>query len=235
MIAATAPATSMVCLVAVIGGYALGCVATGYYLVRWRTGQDLRTSGSGSVGATNAGRVAGPAAAVVTALLDIAKGALAVAIARILGLSGGWLVAAALAVTVGHVWPAQLRFRGGKGVATAFGATLVLDWRIALLGLAFLLIVLALLRRRALAGAAAFVVAPLFALLLDRPWTTVAEVVPLAALILWTHRRNLSEELQPLRADLATSIPRQENACATRQDSSSRSPPTKASSRRSTA
>src|SRR5262249_53326068 len=154
----------------------------------------------GSIGATNVGRIAGLRAAVVTALLDIAKGAFAVALARRLGLEGGWLVAAALAVAAGHVWPAQLHGRGGKAGATGFGATLVLDWRIALFGLAFLLLALALVRRRALVGAATFVTAPLFAVLLQRPWTTVAAGAPLAALILWTHRRDLREEIRSLRA-----------------------------------
>jgi acyl phosphate:glycerol-3-phosphate acyltransferase len=235
MIAATAPAAATVSGFAVLGCYALGCVAAGYYLVRWRSGRDLRTVGSGSVGASNAARYAGTRAAVLIALLDIAKGVVAVAIARFLGLAGGWLVAAVLAVTAGHVFPAQLGFRGGKGVATGFGAMLVLDWRVALLGLALLLITLALSRRRGLAGVVAFASAPVTGILLQRPWTTVAAGAPLAALILWTHRRNLSEEFRPLRTGLATSIPHQENACATGQDSSSRSPPTKASSRRSTA
>lgn len=228
MAAATAAVTWIERSLAVLGGYAIGCIATGYYLVRWRRGHDVRALGSGSVGATNVGRVAGSWAAVVTALADIAKGALAVAIARAVGLEGGWLVAAAFAVTAGHVWPAQLRFRGGRGVATAFGAFLVLDWRIALLGLAFLLLMLALTRRRALTGVATFATAPLFALLLDRPWTSVATGGLFALLIAYTHFRNLAEEFSSPGADL-------ENACATADDSSSRSPPTRASSRRSTA
>ena len=119
---------------ALSAGYLLGCLTLGYYLVRWQTGQDIRQTGSGSVGAKNVGRVLGVGGFMLTVLADLAKGALAV-----------WLVShyladerlaalAMLAVVMGHIWPAQLGFHGGKGVATAFGAMLVYDPRMALIG-----------------------------------------------------------------------------------------------------
>lgn len=100
----------------------------GYWLVRWRTGHDVREQGSGGTGATNVGRVLGGAGFLVVLLLDALKGALAVLAARWLCGADTWVPwAAGLAVVTGHVWPVFLSFRGGKGVATLIGAWLVLQ------------------------------------------------------------------------------------------------------------
>src|SRR6185436_7082043 len=100
----------------VFGSYLLGCLATGYYLVRWRTGQDLRALGSGSTGGTNAGRVLGRWGLVITGLIDILKGAIAVGAARYFGLDEWAVALTAGAVVAGHVFPFQLRFHGGRGL-----------------------------------------------------------------------------------------------------------------------
>ena len=108
--------------VAVAGAYLLGCFASGYYLVRWRLGRDIRDLGSGSIGARNVGRNLGPAGFALTLLLDLAKGAVAVELPAQLHATA-WARALALAAVVaGHVWPVQLGFRGGKGVAPSVGA-----------------------------------------------------------------------------------------------------------------
>jgi glycerol-3-phosphate acyltransferase PlsY len=101
-------------------GYALGCFSTGYYLVRNRTGMDIRELGSGSTGARNAGRVLGRQGFWLTMGGDMVKGGLTVWLT--LALTGNYRLAllALLAVVAGHVWPAQLGFRGGKGVSTAW-------------------------------------------------------------------------------------------------------------------
>ncbi|MEO6245920.1 MAG: glycerol-3-phosphate acyltransferase [Opitutaceae bacterium] len=106
--------------------YLLGGVSPGYWLVRLRTGEDVRTRGSGTTGATNAARVLGGGGFALVLALDAAKGALAAIVARWAGLEGGWEFAAALAVVVGHVWPVLLGFRGGKGLGPLLGAWLVL-------------------------------------------------------------------------------------------------------------
>ncbi|HZO83868.1 MAG TPA: glycerol-3-phosphate acyltransferase, partial [Verrucomicrobiae bacterium] len=98
--------------------YLLGSFTSGYYWVRWRTGQDIRLIGSGNVGARNVGRVLGPTAFCITLLMDVAKGVIAVGMANYAGLGSDAVVACILAVVAGHNWPAQLRFHGGKGVAT---------------------------------------------------------------------------------------------------------------------
>jgi glycerol-3-phosphate acyltransferase PlsY len=115
-------------LIAVLAGsYVLGCFLAAYYLTRWRHGVDIRASGSGNAGARNMARVYGMPYAVLTLLVDGAKGAIAVW-AGIYFVALEWAgVAALLAAMVGHIWPVQLGFRGGKGVATGLGGILFLD------------------------------------------------------------------------------------------------------------
>src|SRR5258706_16445510 len=113
--------------------YALGCCTAGYYWVRWRTGLDLRFQGSGNIGARNVGRIVGPSGFVVTLLIDGLKGALVVRLALYLGAGPDIVVACLVAVIVGHNWPLQLRFHGGKGIATSMGALLAYDGMIVLI------------------------------------------------------------------------------------------------------
>jgi glycerol-3-phosphate acyltransferase PlsY len=116
--------------VCAIGAYALGCFATGYYLVRAVKGQDIRNFDSGSVGARNVGRFLGRMGFLLTVLGDLSKGVLAVWAAH--RFTGDNLLAALalLCVVTGHIWPVQLRFHGGKGVATSLGALLVYDYHL---------------------------------------------------------------------------------------------------------
>ena len=115
-------------LIAVLAGsYVLGCFLAAYYVTRWRHGVDIRASGSGNAGARNMARVYGMPYAVLTLLLDGAKGAIAVW-AGLYFIGPEWAgVAALLAAMVGHIWPMQLGFRGGKGVATGLGGLFFLD------------------------------------------------------------------------------------------------------------
>jgi glycerol-3-phosphate acyltransferase PlsY len=188
------------CLVAV--AYLLGCFPAGYYWVRARTEQDVRASGSGSAGATNVARLLGGWGFLVTFVLDCAKGALAVALARF-GQAHHPTVALALwAVTAGHIWPSHLGFRGGKGVATSLGALLVYDYRLLLVIGALGMIPFALLRSLTLAGLAGFVLAP-FAVFLSHRFelVDVSALSGLAVLILVAHRRNIREEVARMWAD----------------------------------
>jgi glycerol-3-phosphate acyltransferase PlsY len=114
-------------LFALLIAYLLGAVPFGYLLVKWKTGRDVRASGSGNIGATNVLRTSGRAAGILTLLLDIAKGFLAVWIAaRLTDSSPLWTSMSALAVIAGHAFPVFLKFRGGKAVASFIGAFLYL-------------------------------------------------------------------------------------------------------------
>ncbi len=115
----------MMPLLAIVIAYLLGSIPFGYVLVKWRTGADVRSAGSGNIGATNVLRTTGRGAGAATLLLDIAKGYLAVWIAgRLLANNELWMSAAALAVMAGHAYPVFLKFQGGKAVATFVGAFL---------------------------------------------------------------------------------------------------------------
>jgi len=111
---------------AIVAAYALGSIPIAWFVVRSRAHVDLRGIGSGNVGATNALRATTPTIGVLVALADAAKGAIAVWLARRTHASDGAVALAAVASVVGHVAPIWLRFRGGKGVATASGAFAVL-------------------------------------------------------------------------------------------------------------
>src|SRR5258705_7298330 len=107
--------------------YLLGSIPFGLILARLFGRGDVRKGGSGNIGATNVSRVAGPLAGILTLLLDGAKGDVAVLIAgRYSNDSAMWMVIAGLAALVGHCFPAWLKFKGGKGVATAAGVYLAL-------------------------------------------------------------------------------------------------------------
>jgi len=113
----------MMGLLGIVIAYLLGSIPFGYLLTRLATGRDVRTEGSGNIGATNVVRAAGPGVGIATLALDIAKGSLAVWIAGWLtGGSPGWMADAALAVMAGHAFPVFLNFKGGKTVATFAGA-----------------------------------------------------------------------------------------------------------------
>lgn len=111
-----------------IAAYLLGSIPFGLLLGKLFGGRDVRSAGSGNIGATNVARVAGPVAGILTLLLDAAKGALAVYLAaRLSEQSSTWMMIAGLCALVGHSFPVWLGFRGGKGVATAAGVFLVLS------------------------------------------------------------------------------------------------------------
>ncbi len=117
-----------------LAAYLLGSIPFGYLIVKLRQGRDIRAAGSGNIGAANVTRTAGKGAGVLTLLLDAAKGYAAVWLAAWLTEGdASWMIAAALAAIVGHMFTIFLKFKGGKGVATGVGAFLPISW-VAVLG-----------------------------------------------------------------------------------------------------
>ena len=110
----------------ILCAYLLGAIPFGYLIVKERAGVDVRSVGSGNVGATNVLRVAGKLPGIGVLVMDMAKGCFPVLVGRLLGMAPEILAAAAVAAVLGHVFPVFLGFRGGKGVATAMGAFLAL-------------------------------------------------------------------------------------------------------------
>lgn len=151
--------------------YLLGSIPFGYLLMRVFRKQDIRATGSGNIGATNVARSGAKGLGIATLLLDAGKAYAGVMIARALAMHvlGGDAagvydveVAAAVAAICGHVFPVWLAFKGGKGVASALGVFLALDWRTALATLAVFVIFFALTRYVSLASVIAAATFPLF-------------------------------------------------------------------------
>jgi len=110
----------------VAGGYLVGSIPTGVILARLFSATDIRREGSGNIGATNVYRVLGAKLGVVTLLGDVVKGAVPVMLTRFFMGDEMWIASVALAAFLGHLYPLFLRFRGGKGVATALGVFMVI-------------------------------------------------------------------------------------------------------------
>jgi glycerol-3-phosphate acyltransferase PlsY len=173
----------------VVAAYLLGCITAGWYLVRWRTGRDLRQLGSGSLGGRNVSRVLGLRWAAVVVALDLVKGGLAVLLA--FALAPGWAGPAIVAVVLGHVRPIQLGGHGGRGLAPAFGA-LVVAAPIAALAAAATFAALAFLSRSTLAPVLlATIAAPAWAAWLELPAAVVGGIAGAAAVVVIGHAARL--------------------------------------------
>lgn len=180
--------------------YLLGSIPFGYILVRLFLKTDVRTLGSGNIGATNVLRSGGKGLGAATFILDAAKGAAAVALAALIApqltayAPRNIEALAAVVAVLGHMFPVWLRFRGGKGVATGFGVFLVAAPWAALAAITVFTVVLMLTRYVSLAsilGAGSF---PLFAYFLvhgDRPPFFIAAQIIVASLIILKHHANI--------------------------------------------
>ena len=189
----------MLTTVFVIAAYLLGSISFAVITSKLFGLADPRTYGSGNPGATNVLRSGKKAAAALTLLGDAAKGWLAVFLA--IQLSPGGVpytmlaAAVALAVFIGHLFPIFLRFKGGKGVATALGVLLALNVWVGLGGLATWLIVAAVFRLSSLAALVAAVATPAYAMLmgLPREWVLASGIMSL--LLIWRHKSNIQNLL----------------------------------------
>lgn len=176
----------------VVVAYLLGSIPFGLILTRWAGLGDIRQVGSGNIGATNVMRTGHKWLGIATLLLDALKGYIAVEIAWEMGLSagpwGGIIYVVALAAVLGHVFPVWLKFKGGKGVATAFGVMFGLSSLFGLFLSIFWLMGFFARRYVSLASIGSFwLLAVLAVFISGRPEFYLA----LAALITWTHRANI--------------------------------------------
>lgn len=191
---------SVASLCIVVVSYLLGSIPTGYLLVRFFRKQDIRTVGSGNIGATNVLRSGGKGLGAATFILDVVKGAAAV----LLGAYAARFVPtmavrdvealAALSAVLGHMFPIWLRFRGGKGVATGFGVFLVAAPWAALAAIGVFIVVCALTRYVSLSsilGAASFPVFAWFMVNGPRPPFFIAVQAIVALLVIVKHHPNI--------------------------------------------
>lgn len=175
----------------VAAGYLLGSVATAVLVSRALGAADPRSGGSGNPGATNVLRLAGRRAAALTLAGDVVKGVVPVLAAQAAGLPPGPVALVALAAFLGHLYPVFFGFRGGKGVATAFGALLGMEPLLGGAVLATWLVVAGVSRYSSLAALAASVLAPVYAWIGSGLPVVVGAVSVMAALLVWRHRANV--------------------------------------------
>lgn len=170
-------------------GYVLGAIPFGLLLTRAAGLGDIRKVGSGNIGATNVLRTGSKKLAAATLLLDGLKGAAAVLIARALAGEGAALWAG-LGAVVGHMFPIWLGFRGGKGVATAYGVLIAAAWPVGLAAGAIWLIMAWLARISSLSGLVSFALAPVIAILIATPELALLALA-IAVLIFLRHHTNI--------------------------------------------
>lgn len=176
----------------ICAGYLSGSVPFGLILARVVAGKDVRTEGSGNIGATNVARVVGKKLGALVLVLDALKGALPVIAAlQLLPGEAAWHDAVGIAAFFGHVFPVWLKFKGGKGVATALGVLVVLLPWAALAGFVVWVVVLAIFRVSSIGSLAGAVVAVGVGFAVHRPIEYPAVAVVFLVLMLFTHRSNL--------------------------------------------
>ena len=199
---------------AAVLAYLLGSLSFAVIVSRAMGLKDPRSYGSKNPGATNVLRSGSKPAAVVTLLLDGLKGWLPVMLVkwfgRDFGLEDGTVALVALAAFLGHLYPVFFKLKGGKGVATAAGALLGIDWLLGLATLATWLIVAFFSRYSSLASLAAAVFAPMFYLLGDRTaWyvdkSIVMVLIAISALLVYRHRENINKLLKGTESKLGKS------------------------------
>jgi glycerol-3-phosphate acyltransferase PlsY len=189
----------------VLAAYLLGSIPTGYLVGRQR-GVDVRKQGSGNIGATNVARTLGRKLGLLVLLLDALKGAAPLAVWRAaelgprLGLGGSLapflFTAVGLAPVIGHCFPVWLRFRGGKGVATALGAFLVADPIVVAIGVGLFAVLYAATRIVSIGSLSAALVIPAASALLGRPAPVTALAAGGAVLIIAKHHQNIRRLLR---------------------------------------
>jgi glycerol-3-phosphate acyltransferase PlsY len=171
--------------------YLLGSVPTGLLLARAFGGVDIRTKGSGNIGATNVYRTLGRTVGILTLAGDCLKGMIPVLAAKALELPDIWIAAVGVAAFFGHIFPVFLGFKGGKGVATALGVFLAASPLAVLAALGVFIIVLVLWRFVSLASITAAAFMPALTALIDKKPMIVGMSMCIAAIVILKHRDNI--------------------------------------------
>lgn len=182
-------------IVVILGAYLIGSIPTGYIIVKLFTGQDIRTVGSGSTGATNVKRVMGKKWFFIVMLLDALKGALPVVLAKIFATTftgiGLLPVLAAIAVILGHSKSIFLKFTGGKSVASGVGTILALNWMVGLIIAAIWGVITYTSKYVSLGSMIALAISPILMWLFKAPVAYIGYCALGAVYIIYLHRENI--------------------------------------------
>ena len=179
-----------------LGGYLAGSIPFAVLVSRMMGLADPRTYGSGNIGATNVLRSGHRIAALLTLVGDAGKGWAAVLVARMMGAGDELLAIVAIAAFLGHVFPVWLRFRGGKGVATAAGVLIALDWRLGVAVIVAWLTIAVVSRYSSLAAMVAALFAPVAAWYLLGAGPVLAAVAAMSLVLIARHRGNIAKLLR---------------------------------------
>lgn len=174
-------------------GYLLGSISSAIVVARIMGLEDPRKVGSGNPGATNILRHGGKKAAAITLLGDVLKGVVPVLAARLLGADATIIALTAFAAFIGHLYPVFFGFRGGKGVATAFGALIAMSGWVGLALTVTWLVMAAISRISSLSALTAAVLAPLYVWLLLPGVVYTYVVLAMTAMLVWRHRSNIQK------------------------------------------
>jgi glycerol-3-phosphate acyltransferase PlsY len=180
----------------VLGSYLLGAIPFGLLVTRAVTGRDIRTEGSGNIGASNVFRVAGPRLGAIVLALDAVKGAVPVLVARRLNVGSAVIVAAGIAAIGGHNWSVFLGGRGGKGIATSYGVLLALSPVAGGIAAAVWVVVAALTRYASLASLLGVLSAPLVMWIAREPPEQLVFGLVATVLAFYRHRGNIGRLLR---------------------------------------
>ena len=182
-------------LLALVVGYLIGSIPTGYIIVKAKTGEDIRKVGSGSTGATNVKRVLGKKWFFIVMILDAIKGALPVVLAVLFlhayAKYGITPVAAAVAVLVGHSKSIFLKFTGGKSVASGVGTIIALCWPVGLITAAIWGVITWVSKYVSLGSIIALAISPILMWAFKQPLGYIVYAATGAVYIIWLHRENI--------------------------------------------
>ena len=182
-------------LLALVMGYFIGSIPTGYLIVKAKTGEDIRKVGSGSTGATNVKRVLGKKWFFIVMILDAIKGALPIVLASLFlhayAKYGITPVAAAVAVLVGHSKSIFLKFTGGKSVASGVGTIIALCWPVGLITAAIWGVITWVSKYVSLGSIIALAISPFLMWVFKQPLGYIAYAAVGAVYIIWLHRENI--------------------------------------------
>lgn len=183
-----------------LGAYLIGSIPTGYIIVKAKTGQDIRTVGSGSTGATNVKRVLGKNYFFLVMILDAIKGAVPVVLAKLfatVGVTYGIApVIAAIAVIIGHSKSVFLQFKGGKSVASGVGTILALNWIVGIIIALVWGVITYATKYVSVGSIIALIVSPFVMYFLGSPLAYVAYCALGAIYIVYLHRENIKRLIQ---------------------------------------
>ena len=190
----------------VVLGYLLGCSNMAYYIGKAKH-KDLRSAGSNNLGASNAAVLLGWGAGITVAIHDIAKAAIAVLLAKLwfpqLEYAGA---AAGVAAVLGHIFPFYLKFKGGKGLASFFGMTLGLNWKLALMVAAVILLATVITDYIVIGTFSAIVLVPAYMGLFAHNLMLAAIICIASAVIFYKHRENIGRILRKEEIGLRSTI-----------------------------